>query len=195
MLAAAIEQRDQLGDDPVDASAHFRTALLLIGSDVADFADGDAGREEQRDFALDLHPTGVNPPEHLWALQVTQNLLPMLGVEPLIGRLFLPGEDVKGAEHEAILSHRLWQRRFAGDRDVLGKPITLNGELYTIVGVMPPEFKFAPFWATRAELWVPNALGDRAHNRGGKAHAEANAGSSQLDEPTATPALLAQATR
>ncbi|HXJ06166.1 MAG TPA: ABC transporter permease [Candidatus Acidoferrum sp.] len=111
--------------------------------------------------------TGVDPPEHLWGLQVTQNLLPMLGVQPLLGRLFVPGEDQKGAEHEVILSHGLWQRRFAGERNVLGKTITLNGELFTVVGVMPTEFKFAPFWATRAELWVPDAFGDRIHNRGG----------------------------
>ncbi|MGC1483957.1 MAG: ABC transporter permease [Candidatus Acidiferrum sp.] len=111
--------------------------------------------------------TGVDPPEHLWGLQVTQNLLPMLGVQPLLGRLFVIGEDQKGAEHEVILSYRLWQRRFASDRNVLGQSITLNGELFTIVGVMPREFKFAPFWATRAELWVPDAFGDRIHDRGG----------------------------
>ena len=67
----------------------------------------------------------------------------------------------------SILSHRLWQRRFSQDAGILGKPVLLNGEAYTVVGVMPPEFKFAPFWATRAELWVPDAFGDRVHSRGG----------------------------
>lgn len=107
-----------------------------------------------------------NPPEHLTGLKLTQNLLPMLGIEPMLGRLFAPGEDQVGSEHELILSYRLWQRRFGGDRGVVGKPVTLNGESYTIVGVMPPEFKFAPFWATRAELWVPMAFGNRIYNRG-----------------------------
>ncbi|MGA2146020.1 MAG: ABC transporter permease [Bryobacteraceae bacterium] len=107
-----------------------------------------------------------NPPEHLTGLKLTQNLLPMLGIEPMLGRLFAPGEDQVGSEHELILSYRLWQRRFGGDRGVVGKPVTLNGESYTIVGVMPPEFKFAPFWATRAELWVPMAFGSRIYNRG-----------------------------
>ena len=93
--------------------------------------------------------TGTDPPEHLWGLQVTQNMLPMLGVNPLLGRWFVAGEDQKGAEHEVILSYRLWQRRFASDANELGKSITLNGEAYTVVGIMPPEFKFAPFWATR----------------------------------------------
>src|SRR5579864_7511934 len=108
-----------------------------------------------------------NPPEHLYGLKVTQNMLPLLGVEPLLGRLFAVGEDQVGAEHEVILSYRLWQRRFHGDANVLGKPITLDGEGYTVVGVMPSGFQFAPFWATLTELWVPNAFGPSVHERGG----------------------------
>lgn len=108
-----------------------------------------------------------NPAEHIYGLKVTQNLLPLLGIKPMLGRLFLPGEDQEGAEHEVILSSRLWQRRFNGDRNMLGKAITLNGEGYTVVGVMPPSFHFAPFWATHAELWVPDAFGKSIYERGG----------------------------
>lgn len=111
--------------------------------------------------------TGMDPPEHLLGLQVTQNLFPMLGVQPFLGRLFVAGEDQLGAEHEVILSYGLWQRRFAGDLAILGHTLTLNGESYTIVGVMPREFKFAPFWATHTELWVPDAFGDRVNKRDG----------------------------
>jgi putative ABC transport system permease protein len=111
--------------------------------------------------------TGVDNPEHLWGLKVTQNLFPMLGVQPLLGRWFVAGEDRTGADHEAIIGFTLWQRRFAGDRNVLGKTVELDGEAYTIVGVMPSDFRFAPFWATRAELWVPDAFGDRIFQRGG----------------------------
>jgi predicted permease len=111
--------------------------------------------------------TGVDPPEHLLGLSVTQSLLPMLGVEPVLGRLFVAGEDEKGTEHEVVLSHSLWQRRFNGDARVLGKSMLLNGASYTVVGVMPPQFKFAPFWATHAELWVPNVLSERRQSRGG----------------------------
>ena len=107
------------------------------------------------------------PPEHIEGLKVTQNIFPMLGIEPMLGRLFAPGEDKEGAEHEVILSYRLWQRRFSSDPNVLGKPIVLDGSAYVVVGVMPQGFQFTPFWATKAEVWAPNAFGARIHDRGG----------------------------
>jgi len=149
--------------------------LLHGGTDPVAVANYLDWRDQSRSFeamgAADYwtpNLTGGDPPEHLWGLQVTQNLMPMLGVQPMLGRLFRPGEDQPGSEHEVILSHRLWQRRFDSDAGVLGKPVILNGEAYTVVGVMPPEFQFAPFWATHAELWVPDAFGDRVHNREGQ---------------------------
>ena len=115
----------------------------------------------------DTDPSDSHPAEHIRGLKVTQNMLPLLGIQPLLGRLFIPGEDQQGSEHEVILSYRLWQRRFNRDSNVLGRPITLDGEAYTIVGVMPPSFRFAPFWAIHTELWVPNAFGNSIHDRGG----------------------------
>jgi putative ABC transport system permease protein len=112
-------------------------------------------------------PSDSHPAEHLLGLKVTQNLLPMLGVEPFLGRFFAKGEDRAGANHEIILSYPLWQRRFNGDRNVLGNLMTLDGEAYAIVGVMPKEFKFAPFWATHAELWAPATLEASMLDRGG----------------------------
>ena len=111
--------------------------------------------------------TDVDSPEHIPGLKVTQSLFPMLGAKPQLGRVFTVEEDQKGAEHEVILSYRLWQRRFAGDGNVIGKAIKLDGELYTVVGVMPREFRFAPFWATHTELWVPIAFGERVNSRSG----------------------------
>jgi putative ABC transport system permease protein len=148
--------------------------LLHDGSNPVAVANYIDWRDQSRSFsamaAADYwtpNLTGSDPPEHLWGLMVTQNLMPMLGVEPLLGRIFVAGEDQPGAEHEVLLSHRLWQRRFNSDPNVLGKQVTLNGQGYTVVGVMPREFQFAPFWATHAELWVPEAFGERLHNRGG----------------------------
>jgi predicted permease len=111
--------------------------------------------------------TNSDPPEHLIGLRVSQNLLPMLGVPPLLGRLFAAGEDHAGADSEIILGYRLWQRHFDGNPNVVGTTVTLDGVSHTIVGVMPQQFRFAPFWATRAEFWKPLAFGDRMHSRGG----------------------------
>jgi predicted permease len=111
--------------------------------------------------------TGVDQPENIRGHKITYDLFPLLGAQPLLGRLFTEQDDRAGSEHEVILSYRLWQRRFSGDRSEIGKVIRLNGEAYTVVGVMPRDFQFAPFWATHAELWVPIAFGDRVHNRAG----------------------------
>lgn len=111
--------------------------------------------------------TGIDSPEHIPGLKVTQDLFPMLGVDPMLGRLFVPGEDKEGANREVILSHRLWQRRFSSDPNVLGKPIVLDGNAHLVIGVMPQGFQFAPFWATKAELWVPSAFGPGVHASGG----------------------------
>ena len=110
--------------------------------------------------------TGSEAPEHLVGLRVTRNLLPMLGVNPLLGRLFAAGEEGKGNEHKVILSYRLWERRFGRNIDAIGDRITLDGAAYTVIGVMPAGFKFAPFWATGAELWTSEAFEDRIHDRG-----------------------------
>ncbi len=111
--------------------------------------------------------TRDDPPEHLVGLKLTGNLLPMLGVRPLLGRFFGQADDRQGAPREVVLSHRLWERRFGSDPRILGRRLTLDGEPYTVVGVMPAAFTFAPFWATRAELWVPQSFGVRVHDRGG----------------------------
>ncbi len=111
--------------------------------------------------------TGTDNPEKLWALHVTPDIFPMLGVQPLLGRVFLPEEQDAGKEHEVVLSYSLWQGHFAGNTEIIGRSVALSGETYTVVGVMPRKFKFAPFWATKAQLWAPLALGSRLTDRGG----------------------------
>jgi putative ABC transport system permease protein len=111
--------------------------------------------------------TGRNNPEKLWALHVSPATVAMLGVQPLLGRAFLPEEDETGKENEVLLSFSLWQSHFAGDPGIVGQSVALSGQTYTVVGVMPRQFKFAPFWATKAELWAPLAFGARQTDRGG----------------------------
>ncbi len=111
--------------------------------------------------------TGCDQPEHLRGLQLTAQMFQVLDVSPVLGRTFNAEEDQPGRERVVVLSHRLWQRRFGGDAGVVGQQVTFDGESYTIIGVMPPDFQFAPFWATNAELWSPLNLTTRANDRGG----------------------------
>ncbi|HYL61900.1 MAG TPA: ABC transporter permease [Candidatus Methylomirabilis sp.] len=93
-------------------------------------------------------------PERIGGLRVSANFFDVLGVKPLLGRTFLPEEEVQGNDHEVVLSYGLWQQNFAGDPSLVGKPIHIDGERYTVVGVMPPQFEFQ-FWSKARELWVP----------------------------------------
>ena len=111
---------------------------------------------------------GGDRPELLAALRVSADLLDLLGVPALLGRTFLAGEDQRGREAVVVLSYGLWQRRFGGDRSIVGRQVTIDGEPSTVVGVMPASFRFAPFWQTRAELWAPLPLSDRAGDRDGR---------------------------
>jgi len=158
---------------PYRDSAQLVT-MLMNGQNPVSAANYIDWRDQSRSFAAmgaaeywSPNLTGVDSPEHIKGLKVTQSLLPLVGVEPMLGRLFVEGEDNQGSEHEVILSHRLWQRRFSSDRNVLGRPIVLDGIAYLVVGVMPPGFQFPPFWAADADLWAPNAFGEEIHNRGG----------------------------
>jgi putative ABC transport system permease protein len=92
-------------------------------------------------------------PERLRAARVTSSFFTVLGVKPALGRTFLEGEDKPGAERIVVLSHGLWQRRFGADPNVVGRTLSLNDDTYTVVGVLPPQFKFAR--VGEAELWVP----------------------------------------
>ncbi len=96
--------------------------------------------------------TGGDRPEEVDGLHVSTSLLKVLRSQPLIGRGFDAGDE--GAR-VVLLSYTLWQRRFAGDATVLGRTITLNGERYQVIGVMPRSFRFPPFWAVKTELWAP----------------------------------------
>jgi putative ABC transport system permease protein len=90
-------------------------------------------------------------PERILGTHVTAGFLSTVGVLPMLGRDFVPEEDRPGARRAVILSHRLWARRFGSDRQILGRQLVLNGEGYTVIGVMPPGFQFP----STAELWTP----------------------------------------
>ncbi len=101
--------------------------------------------------------TGNGEPEQVWEARASADFFQLLGVKPMLGRVFLPGEDQLGHDTVAVLSYRFWQRRFHGDRSVLGKSIVLDYQPYRIVGVLPPRFTI---FGTNADLevWVPLAF-------------------------------------
>lgn len=103
-------------------------------------------------FGFDLAGEGM--PERASGAIVSSNWFALLGVRPRVGRGFLPGEDKPGSTRVAVLGYRLWQRRFGGSRQVVGKQLEVNRRVYTVVGVMPPGFDFPD----GAELWIPGPL-------------------------------------
>lgn len=99
--------------------------------------------------------TGESEPERISGAAVSNNLLPMLGYEPLIGRNFLPEENRPGGNDVVILSHKLWQRQFGGDPSVIGQSITLDHTRnLSVVGVMPPYVDFPE----SSEFWLPERV-------------------------------------
>ncbi|HEU5335700.1 MAG TPA: ABC transporter permease, partial [Terriglobales bacterium] len=95
--------------------------------------------------------SGAGQPEVLSGARVSSNFLHILGVNPALGRSFLPQEDRPGGPAVAMISTELWQRRFAGERSVMGKTVELAGAPYTVIGILPPRFQF-PFPHT--DVWV-----------------------------------------
>jgi putative ABC transport system permease protein len=98
--------------------------------------------------------TGAGKPEAITAGTVSPDFFPVLGVEPLHGRLFLPEENNPGRNHEVILSYKFWQTHYASDPNAVGKSINLDGQPNTIIGVMGPKMVKPDF----AQIWVPLAL-------------------------------------
>jgi len=96
---------------------------------------------------------GMGEPRVLVAAQATTNFFSTLGVTPILGRDFAPGEDVAQGPNVAILTYRMWQSDFAGDPHIIGRSIQLDANSVSIIGVLPREFEFAP--RGTAELWVP----------------------------------------
>jgi predicted permease len=105
--------------------------------------------------------------ERVKALRVSPETLRLLGVAPRHGRLLATGAAESSELRTVVIGHRLWQQRFGGAPDVVGRAMRLDGESYTVVGVMPPSFQFAPFWATEAEMWAPLPFDGRRDSRGG----------------------------
>jgi putative ABC transport system permease protein len=107
---------------------------------------------------------GMGEPEELVSIRASANLFQLLGVAPAVGRGFRPEGDQPGRDRVVVLSQGLWQRRFGGDPRIIGRSLTLDGEPYTVVGVMPAGFRFPD--DDDVSLWLPLAFQDfETHSR------------------------------
>jgi putative ABC transport system permease protein len=104
---------------------------------------------------------GGGEPEQLQGAEISQGLFEILHVSPLMGRTFTAEEDRPKHDTVVILSHGLWQRRFGGDSAIIGQSIMLNMRPFTVIAVMPPDFRFPEV----AEYWVPLALDTQMYTR------------------------------
>jgi putative ABC transport system permease protein len=133
------------------------------GHSMVRSADHRDWRQQNRvfeDVALIRHIANLNltsdgEPARLNGVRISANLLPILGVTPLIGRGFHEDENTIGNEFVALLSYELWQHRFNGDPNVVGRSIRMGGSSYIVVGVMKPDFHYP---SREFEIWVPLTL-------------------------------------
>src|SRR5262249_41191624 len=103
---------------------------------------------------------GVAEPERIHAARVTADFFSVLGIKPLLGRDFLPGDESPGTDGVVILDYALWQQAFGGDPSIVGRPVNLDESSYTVIGILPESFKFPqlPQAITHPEVWTPIRL-------------------------------------
>jgi putative ABC transport system permease protein len=137
-------------------SVYTKTTGVVRGCSLMDIEDW--RRMNQTLVDLGAHTTfdadvrGDGPSEAVRMTQLNDGAMGSLGVNPVIGRLFLPEEDRKGGDvHKALISHRLWQQRFGGGPDIVGRSLQTTLGDFTIIGVMPPGFRFPE----NTEVWTP----------------------------------------
>jgi predicted permease len=113
-------------------------------------------------FGASYTLTGQGEPQQLWGARVSANLLPTLGINPILGRSFQPEEEARQGERVALISYGFWQRQFAGDPKAVGQTITLNAQPYTIIGVLPSTVRAVNpqdiQTGRERDVWIPLRL-------------------------------------
>jgi putative ABC transport system permease protein len=136
-----------------DQNNNFGLGFIPTAQDYEDL------KKAQRSFAMmagylngsTINVSYKNSPQHYTGGYVTEDFFKILGVAPILGRDFTAEDNKPGAEKVAILGHEIWQRDFHGDSNIVGQSLRINGKAATIIGVMPPNFKFP----VSEELWTP----------------------------------------
>ena len=136
--------------------------------DYRDFVQASSAFEQATAYNVEnANLTGTDVPERLRVVTATPGLFDVLGVQPILGRGFRPEEGAEGLGQVLVLEHDFWERRFFGDRDVLGQTMTLDGTTYTIVGVTPSEFDMIP---ANVHAFRPTNFDDQAEARAGRGY-------------------------
>lgn len=148
-LVLVSESVPKLGGDDVGVAA----------GEYLDYRDRNRSFSQVAAYQVDgFNLTGAGTPLRVNAERVTPSLFPLLGVRPVLGRVFNDDEGQPGAGQAAILSHDLWERQYGGDPGILGKTMKLDEKPYTVIGVMPASFRFSSDASPASEqvqLWVP----------------------------------------
>jgi putative ABC transport system permease protein len=123
-------------------------------------------------FDLNVNLTGDGEPEEVPAQLATTNLFSLLGVNPIKGRVFLPDDGQTGQARVVVISYDLWQRRFGGDPNIVGRKLTLNNQPNEIVGVLPPDVTWFIQKGSQIhhppEIWTPWQVADATRERHGR---------------------------
>jgi putative ABC transport system permease protein len=142
----------------------------LSGVSIPDYI---AWREQAHSFQelaaaadRDVTLSGGTEPQRVAALNVTANYFQVLNVQAVLGRTFLQKEGEPGDEHVVVLSHKIWQSRFNADAAIVGQTIPIDGERYTVIGVMPAKFRLDAF---NASVWTPLIFTPQQLGPGGRA--------------------------
>src|SRR5260370_25323739 len=146
----------QADANPVSAPNYFswREANHVFAATAAADEYRTASLSSQSATANGQSPV-AGQPEALRSAAVSPNYFSVLGISPQLGRTFADGEDQQGRDHVVILSHELWERHFGSDASLIGHTVRLNRENYTVIGVMPPNFRLLGF---TPQLWTPLVL-------------------------------------
>lgn len=142
---------------------------LTSSASFPDYLDWRAQNQVFEDLAAisrsDVNLTGVGEPERLRSYRVTASMFPTFGVKPALGRAFSPQEDRPGGGRVVVIGYGLWQRRFGGRADVLGRTALLDGEPHTVIGVTPAGFRLH---TADCEALIPLAMGAADGRRGAR---------------------------
>jgi putative ABC transport system permease protein len=140
--------------EKLDRAAMSSDRMEVAPANFLDWREQSAAFQEIAAYGADTEVLAAGEPEQASVAYVSTNLFSTLGVTPILGRTFTDEEDTPEHDNVAILSYGLWQSRYGADPNIVGQTITLDGDPFAVVGVMPAGFRFPK----ETDLWTPLAL-------------------------------------